>query len=222
MPPILVPGSRARGLLLAYAGRGHHPRPAASRRSPPAYCRSRPRAARAPRSEAEVDTRAGTGGVVRAWPLKLGRGVWYGSEVVTHTHEDPRRGFETRLRDALLDAMIPAPGRALPAMASVDRSRFWPRFGASAPVPLRAGFRVATWVLGVLAPLALGHARVFTQLDLAERDDLLRRAGRVPGAASLLQLVKLVACFAYFDDAAVQAAVRQAPPDELPRDEGPR
>ena len=39
-------------------------------------------------------------------------------------------------------------------------------------------------------------ARGFVALDAAGRDDVLRRVDRLPGGAELLQVVKIVACFA--------------------------
>jgi hypothetical protein len=122
------------------------------------------------------------------------------------------RGFEARWRDALLDAMIPEPGGGLPPMAAVDRRTFWPRFERSAPWALRLGFRAATYFVGGLAPFLLGHRHVFTGLDAAARDDVLQRVERVPGGAELVLVVKLVACFAYFDDPKVQATVRGTDP----------
>ena len=62
---------------------------------------------------------------------------------------------ETRLRDALLAAILPAPGRGLPAMEDVDLRAFWARFETAAPVHLRLGLRVASLVLGAL-PRVLG------------------------------------------------------------------
>lgn len=116
--------------------------------------------------------------------------------------------FEARWRDALLDAMIPAPGNGLPPMSAVERGRFWPRFERSAPWMLRFGLRFATCALGGLAPFLLGHRHVFARLDPAARDAVLRGAERLPGGAALLLVVKLVACFAYFDDPNVQAIAR--------------
>ena len=116
--------------------------------------------------------------------------------------------FEARMRDALLDAMIPAPGNGLPAMAELDRRAFWRRFGNAAPWTLRFGFRAATWLVGGLAPLLLGHRTTFARLDADARDDVLRRTGGLPRGDALLLLVKLVACFAYFDEPRVQAVAR--------------
>ena len=120
--------------------------------------------------------------------------------------------FESRWRDALLDAMIPEPGNSLPPMALVDRRAFWPRFERAAPWPLRLGFRVATYVVAGCAPFLLGHRHVFAQLDATARNDVLRRAERLPGGAALILLVKIVACFAYFDDPTVQAVARRTAP----------
>ncbi len=115
---------------------------------------------------------------------------------------------QPRWRDALLDAMIPAPGGGLPAMADVDRSAFWPRFERTAPIELRLAWRCATVALVAVVPFLLGYRTLFTRLDAAARDDVLRRATRLPGGDPLIQLVKLLACCAYFDDAGVQATVR--------------
>lgn len=115
---------------------------------------------------------------------------------------------EARTRDALLDAMIPAPGNGLPAMAQVDRRDFWVRFARSAPLTLRFGFGAATWLVGCVAPLLLGHRTTFAGLDDDARDDVLQRTRRLPGGDALLLLVKLVACFAYFDDPLVQRVAR--------------
>lgn len=128
--------------------------------------------------------------------------------------------FETRTRDALLDAMIPEPGNGLPALADVARGDFWQRFAGAAPWTLRLGLRAATWLVGGAAPLALGHRATFARLDADARDDVLRRTARLPGGETLLLLVKLVACFAYFDDERVQSIARAhadtPPPERLP------
>lgn len=104
--------------------------------------------------------------------------------------------------------MIPASGKALPPMAELDRRDFWRRFAQSAPWTLRFGFRAATWLVGCIAPAVLGHRTTFTRLDDDTRDDVLRRTEQLPGGAALLLLVKLVACFAYFDDPRVQRIAR--------------
>ena len=55
---------------------------------------------------------------------------------------------EVRLRDALLAAILPAPGRDLPGIDELDLDAFWARFDTSAPAHLRVGLRTATLVLG--------------------------------------------------------------------------
>lgn len=124
-----------------------------------------------------------------------------------------RFGFEARWRDALLDAMIPEPGNGLPPMARVDRSSFWPRFERTAPWLVQLGFRLATYIVGGLMPFLFGYRHVFARLDVAARDDVLRRTDRLPGGAELVLVVKLVACFAYFDDRSVQTVVRGTLPE---------
>jgi len=110
--------------------------------------------------------------------------------------------------DALLDAMIPSPGGDLPPLSAIDRSAFWPRFTAAAPLELRIAWHCATVALVALVPFLLGYRTIFTRLAPAARDDVLRRAGSLPGAANLVLIVKLLACFAYFDDPGVQRTVR--------------
>jgi hypothetical protein len=116
--------------------------------------------------------------------------------------------FEPRWRDGLLDATIPAPGDGLPAMATIDRGTFWPRFDATASLTLRLGFRVATILFVGVVPLVLGYGRVLHRLDPARQDAVLRRAAALPGIGALLEVVKIVACFAYFDNDGVQRHVQ--------------
>jgi len=120
--------------------------------------------------------------------------------------------FESRWREALLDAMIPEPGNGLPPMTAVDRRTFWPRFERAAPWMLRLGFRIVTCLVGGVVPFLLGHRRGFSGLDAVARDDVLRRTERLPGGEALVLVIKLVACFAYFDDPGVQAIARGTHP----------
>jgi hypothetical protein len=115
---------------------------------------------------------------------------------------------ETRLRDALLAAILPAPGRGLPAMEDVDLRAFWERFETVAPVHLRLGLRVATLVLGTL-PRVLGYERTLPELSAAEREAFITRAAGMPGVGELVEIAKVVACLAYFTDAGVQATARR-------------
>lgn len=114
---------------------------------------------------------------------------------------------EVRLRDALLAAILPAPGRGLPSIDELDLRAFWARFDASAPAHLRVGLRTATLVLGAL-PRLLGYAGSVAELDAEEREGFITRAAELPGASALVEIVKVVASLAYFTDPAVQATAR--------------
>lgn len=96
-------------------------------------------------------------------------------------------------------------------MADLDLTPFWLRFGQTAPLHLRLGLRAATWLLGGLWPL-LRHLRTFPRLDAARQQRLLRgaMAGRLLGP--LAEVLKLIACLAYFHDDGVQRRVRGGPP----------
>lgn len=89
---------------------------------------------------------------------------------------------------------------------SVDLAAFWLRFDAVAPAHLRLGLRAATWAFG-LGPLLLGR-RPLARLDGPERERVLQRMARWPGLGELLEVVKIVACFALFADPGVQDRVR--------------
>ena len=110
-------------------------------------------------------------------------------------------------RDALVLAILPQPRPELPDPARLDRARFWQRFDQVAPLPLRVGTHLAAvLVVGLLPWLLAG--RPWRRLDLAARDALLQRAAELPLLCDLLELARLVACFAYFDDDGVQDAFR--------------
>lgn len=110
--------------------------------------------------------------------------------------------FERRWCDALLRAVIPGED----GLASVDLAGFWPRFDAAAPLHLRLGLRFATWLL-CFAPLLVLRPPLFAQTD---PEASLQRVATWPGLADLVEVVKVVACFAHFDAPHVQARVRAA------------
>ena len=61
--------------------------------------------------------------------------------------------FERRWREALLEAMIPAPpGGTLPPMSAIDRRSFWERFARTAPLALRFAMTAAAVIVGGLLP----------------------------------------------------------------------
>lgn len=105
-------------------------------------------------------------------------------------------------------AVIADPGGDLPAARDVDYGAFWPRFTATAPWPLAHGFRVATWVIAIALPRLLGHRSGLAGLGPDEAEAVIQRATRLPGVASLTEVAKIVACFAYFSDPRVDAAIR--------------
>jgi hypothetical protein len=105
----------------------------------------------------------------------------------------------SRWRDAVLDAVLPG------TRPAVD---FWPRFRQAAPLHLRVAMGVTSAVVGV-APLALGHRRPLSALSAAERDEVVQRLADMPVTSELLEIAKVVACFAHFDDPAVQSGTRE-------------
>lgn len=117
-----------------------------------------------------------------------------------------------RRRDALLAAVLPAPGRGLPAFAALSLSGFWARFAEVAPLHLRLGLAVAVVVVGGVLPRLLGLAGPVETLDDDARETLVSRAGEEgvlgPLVRPLLDVLKVVACLAYFSDPGVEATVR--------------
>lgn len=113
-----------------------------------------------------------------------------------------------RARDALLEAVLPGPGGGLPAFAAQDRGAFWLRFTEVAPLGLRVVLGLLAWWVVLVMPWLLGYARPWSRLDGAAREAVIVRSERLPVVGPLLDVAKLVACFAYFDDEQVQRAVR--------------
>ena len=114
-------------------------------------------------------------------------------------------------RSALLEAMIGDPAVPLPPFSELDLAAFWRRFDAAAPAHLRAALTLASVTVAVVLPRLRGHRRGLAGLPPDEADDVMQQAARIPGLSSLLEVVKVVACFAYFSDPRVQAAVRAEP-----------
>jgi len=112
------------------------------------------------------------------------------------------------LRDALIAAMLPAPGGDLPGAGDLDLTDFWKRFESAAPLHLRLAFRTATLIIAGMLPLALGYRRSLANLDADTRETILQRATTMPPMAPLIEIIKVVVAFAYFDDPKVEAIVR--------------
>jgi len=112
------------------------------------------------------------------------------------------------LRDALVAAMLPAPGGGLPGAGDVDLAAFWPRFDAVAPIHVRLAFRTATFVIAGVLPITLGYRRSLAKLDADTRDAVLQRAAKMPAVAPFVDIVKIVVALAYFDNPHIEAIVR--------------
>ncbi|HRI67315.1 MAG TPA: hypothetical protein PK156_23895 [Polyangium sp.] len=112
------------------------------------------------------------------------------------------------LRDALVAAMLPAPGGGLPAAKDVDLADFWKQFDSVAPFHLRLGFRASTIVVGGVLPYLLGYCRSIAALDQDKREDFLRRAAEMPTMEPLVEILKIVVAFGYFNDPHVENVVR--------------
>jgi len=104
--------------------------------------------------------------------------------------------------------MLPSPGGGLPGAGDVDLSAFWPRFDAAAPMHLRLAFRAATVIIAGILPMTLGYRMSLANLDEDTRDAFLQRAARMTTIAPLLDIVKIVVAFAYFDNTHVENIVR--------------
>ena len=114
-------------------------------------------------------------------------------------------------RDALVDAVLPTHAAGLPPVDPAHRAKFWLRFDAAAPWPLRVGLAAAALVVVRILPRLTGRGRSWARLDAAGRDAVLARAERWPGLCELMEVAKLAACFLVFDDDRAQAAVRGDP-----------
>lgn len=116
-----------------------------------------------------------------------------------------------RAREVLLEAMLPAPVSAAtdprPALAVLDLGAFWRAFDAAAPAHVRWGLRAAVALLYFVLPVST-TGRTLRQLSPEGRERALARAMRLPLCRDLAELVKVLACFAYFEDPGVDAAIR--------------
>jgi hypothetical protein len=120
----------------------------------------------------------------------------------------PWSAADRRWRDALLAAVIPRiDPEGLPGLEDLDPGRFFGELDRAAPPLLRFGFRAAVWVLTFSPIFLLGKPRRFGALPPSDRDLLLGRAAssRLYLLRQLVLALKLVACFAYFQDPTLRA-----------------
>ncbi|MBI4952654.1 MAG: hypothetical protein HY908_11520 [Myxococcales bacterium] len=104
-------------------------------------------------------------------------------------------------------------GERLPPFEATDRSVFWRHFDA-APAPLvRAGLRPMLHTL-VFLPLVSGFRKPFYKLAPEERARFLAAAAhsRRYFVRQAVVTLKMLACFAYFDDPRVRAPFEAVPP----------
>ncbi len=112
-----------------------------------------------------------------------------------------------RWRHAICAAVLPSSG-SLPGLETRDLRAFFARLDARGPLHLRAALSTATVVLGAVVPFALGNLQSFDKLSAERQNALLERVHKLPLLGGLVEVMKLVACLAYFDALAVQRRVR--------------
>lgn len=117
-------------------------------------------------------------------------------------------------RDALVVALLGDPGDGLPAPRTLDLERFWRRFETAAPLHLRLGFGAATILVAIVVPRLLGHGHGLAHLDPDAADAVVQRAAGLPLVNAVIEVAKIVACFAYFSDDRVDEAVRRGTSQE--------
>jgi hypothetical protein len=114
------------------------------------------------------------------------------------------RGWAEELFAAIMPMTQEAHG--LPSFQSVDRTMFWKCFNESTAPLVRAGLRPMVHTLTFL-PVVSGWKKPFFSLSPGEREEFLQHAqkSRAYFVRQSLVTLKTLACFAYFDDAAVRA-----------------
>ncbi len=123
----------------------------------------------------------------------------------------PYLPFERTWAEAILVATVPA-GERHPGLGAVSLDRFWDVFGQSAPFLMKIGFRVAIWFVALQPIWSLSGWRTFAGSSPEDRQQSLQALNSSHRAMTeqLLSLIKLMACFAYFEDAAIQDRFRSA------------
>lgn len=109
--------------------------------------------------------------------------------------------------EAIFEAMLPTDTAGLPAFASVDRAAFW-RCLEDAPGPsFGPGLRAMVHGLTFLPVADRRHRKPFYALDRDQRQDVVAELAADPRYAvrQMVTTMKMMACFAYFDDAGVRA-----------------
>ena len=122
--------------------------------------------------------------------------------------------FERRLRDDVMNAMIPRWASAddeegLPGIEDLDLEPFYERLGSKAPRMVGLGFQAAVWLF-LIAPLIwLGSFRPFRKLPSSRKQKLLERVAvsKLYVVRQMMMVLKTLACLAYLRDPVIRELV---------------
>lgn len=122
--------------------------------------------------------------------------------------------LERRWAEALFDAILGVDGRgALPAFEHVDRTVFWSALHRAPAPSFRWGLRAFVWALTLLPVASARWRRPFFALPREARLAAVAswERSRSYTVRQMLGALKILACFAYFDDDRVRRAVARSP-----------
>jgi hypothetical protein len=116
--------------------------------------------------------------------------------------------FERRWAEVLFEAVLGTGGaEGLPALSAIDRRAFWKHLGAATPPYFAVGLRAAVHALTFLPLTMPGFRRPLFALPREARLACMARLGADERVVvkQALSTVKLLACFALFEDDGVRA-----------------
>lgn len=123
--------------------------------------------------------------------------------------------WERRRAQALFDALLGVGGPEGPPAASAEaQARFWRTLDGAAPPALRLGLRASVHALNLLPLLRRGFGRTFLALSPDARARCLEELEHSPRYAvrQSVATLKILACFAYFEDDEARARLGGAAP----------
>lgn len=117
--------------------------------------------------------------------------------------------FERRWAELLFDAVLGAGSPGVPSMAAIDRAAFWRCIAESTPPYFGPGLRAAVHALTFLPLTMAGFRKPMFALSKEERLACIERLGASDGffVRQMLSTLKIVACFALFEDPGVRRAL---------------
>lgn len=121
--------------------------------------------------------------------------------------------FERRWAEVLFDAVLgTGGGEGLPSLATIDRRVFWKQLGEATPPYFTLGLRAAVHALTFLPLTMPGFRRPLFALSRQARLACMERLGADERVVvkQALSTVKLLACFALFEDGGVRARLGAA------------